>query len=157
MNRSAALPLLALFVAACQASVPDRPTEAPAPPLAAPYEVPPENEAGPTEGRGGQHAPRVRLEEVQGADPARTRASFAVLGRPLQECMAATSGVIRVRIERRGERVEMSVAPGTTLGPNERRCILETLSTLNYENLPPRGIPSDVPATGFTALLRIEW
>jgi len=164
MIRSTPLALLALFILACEPAAPARPSESPEqpPPPAGSYEVPPAppSEAGTAEAGPGEVAtgPHLVVETVEGAELAQTSAIFAGSQRKIQECVPGSSGVIRVRVERRGGgRVEMTVEPGTTLLDTERRCILESLSTLKLDEIRPIGVPSDKAAGGFTALLRIEW
>ena len=101
-------------------------------------------------------APVLVFEKVEGVQAARASAAFAPARRGLGECHAGTGGVLRLRLAAEGGRAHYTIEPATTLGPAERRCVLEALSTVDVEGISGDASPSARPS-GFTALIRLEW
>lgn len=95
------------------------------------------------------------LEPIEGAEAARARAVFASVERRVAECHQG-GGVVRLRFMSRGGNARYSIAADTTLDGHARRCVLETLSTVEIEGISGDASPSARPS-GFSALLRIEW
>jgi hypothetical protein len=90
------------------------------------------------------------------AEAARTRAAFARATPVLERCAPGAGGIIRLTLTGDRERARYAVQPSTSLGPTERRCVLEALSTVEIEGISGDASPSARPS-GFTAHLRIEW
>jgi len=79
----------------------------------------------------------------------------------IEHCRGATGGKLTVRVQRApGGKVVFDAAPGTSLDPRERTCVLDALNSLykegNSTTTPWTG-GSALPPTGFTSLLTIEW
>lgn len=80
----------------------------------------------------------------------------------MSECVPGSGGVLRLRVASGpdGARftIERSslVGPRSPLGPRERRCVLEALSTVDVPSAAADPTPTAKPS-GFTALFRIEW
>ena len=100
--------------------------------------------------------PSIRVETAEGVTADEARTALDPFRTRVLECMPNQSGAIRVRIVRTGDGIRMTIQPGTSLNPLTQRCILETLSTLNYDEAWSRSSPADRPA-GFSTLLRIEF
>lgn len=100
--------------------------------------------------------PAVTVEEIQGVEPAEARAALEPFRARVAECMPNQSGAVRVRIYRAGDAIRISVQPGTSLNPFQQRCVLETLSTLNYDEAWTRSSVGDKPV-GFSTLLRVDF
>jgi hypothetical protein len=102
-------------------------------------------------------APVLVLEKVEGAEAARARAVFASVPRALlRDCHPGEGGVIRLTLTAEDGRARYRVEPATSLGPEARRCVLETLSTVEIEGISGDASPSARPP-GFTAHFRFEW
>jgi len=95
------------------------------------------------------------FEQIEGAEAARTRAVFAPISTRVTACRPG-KGVVHLRLVSDGSKAQYTVGPKTTLVGYERRCVLETLSTLEIE-----GMSGDANAAarppGFTVLFSIEW
>jgi hypothetical protein len=126
-------------------------TEVPLPPARAELAPP---RPGPTAST--PPAPVLVLEEVDGAQPARTSAVLAPAQKALGECHAGTGAVVRLRLASEGGRAHYAIEPATTLSSAERRCVLEALSTVDVDGISGDASPSARPS-GFTALIRLEW
>jgi hypothetical protein len=102
------------------------------------------------------------VEQSEGAETARVRAVLAAAEPRVSECVAGSGGVLRLRLANGpdGARftIERSSVVGrrSPLGPRERRCVLEALSTVDLPSAAADPSPSARPS-GFTALFRIEW
>jgi hypothetical protein len=105
---------------------------------------------------------RLLVEESVGAETARVRAALAAAEPRVGECVPGSGGVIRLRVASGpdGARftIERSSLVGrrSRLGPRQRRCVLEALSTVDVPSATADASPSARPS-GFTALFRIEW
>lgn len=146
-----ALGLLALTPVACAPVADARPATPPAP--AARYRPAP----------GPGPAPLVPttltaglfFDHIEGAEPARARAAFAPMSAKVTECHPG-GGVIRLRLTAAPGTSRYVVEPDTTLDGHARRCILETLSTVEIEGISGDPSPSARPS-GMSALFRFEW
>ena len=98
----------------------------------------------------------LTIEQLDGVDRGRAVAALATVQNRVYECMPDQSGALHVRIIKRGDRTHITIQPGTSLDPRQQRCVLETLSTLNFDDEWNRSSPSDRPA-GFSTLLRIDF
>ena len=56
-----------------------------------------------------------------------------------------------------GEKLAFDVAPGSSLDPTEKKCVLEGLSTIVVDESSTAWAGLNVRPTGFTSLLTIEW
>ena len=95
------------------------------------------------------------FDHIEGAEPTRTRAAFEPLTAKLKECHPG-GGVIKLRLVSLPASSQYAVEPETTLDGHARRCILETLSTVEIEGISGDASPSARPS-GMSALLRFEW
>ena len=99
---------------------------------------------------------RFEVTGISGAEAAQTHAAFAPLKTRLSECRRG-GGVIRLRLVAGPGRARYTVEPDTTLDPRARRCVLETLSTVDVEGLATSDPNRTAQPSGFSALFRIEW
>jgi hypothetical protein len=114
-------------------------------------------ETTPLSGRAaGSPPPALVVETIEGAEAARANATFASARAALGECRPGTGGVLRLRLSAADGKVHYAVEPGTAIGPQTRRCVLEALSTVDVERVSGDASPS-ARALGFTALIRVEW
>jgi hypothetical protein len=101
-------------------------------------------------------APILVLEQLEGVEAGPVNAAFAPATTALAQCHPGSSGVIRLKITAAPGKARYVVVPTTSLGPQTRRCVLETLSTVDVDGISESVSPSARPS-GFTALLRLEW
>jgi hypothetical protein len=141
--------LIAGGVSACAAETPApaAPAAAPEAPKPAPQEVPftyvhPD--------------PVLFFETIEGAEATRTHAAFAPVTKALNQCRPGTGGVIRLKLVAGADKSHYDVHPSTSLDPTARRCVLETLSTVDIDGIWSNGSPSEKPP-GFTTQFRVEW
>jgi hypothetical protein len=100
--------------------------------------------------------PVLSFETIQGAEAERTRAAFAPVTKALSQCNAGAGGVIRLKLVAGDGKANYAVHPSTSLDPRARRCVLETLSTVDIDGIWSGGSPSEKPS-GFTTQFRVEW
>jgi hypothetical protein len=100
--------------------------------------------------------PSLTLRDVEGVEVPRARRALEPVRRQLGQCMPNQSGVVEVRIARVGGATQIAFGSGTELSTSARRCVIDILSTLNYDEQWGRSSPGDRPA-GFVALLRIDF
>ncbi len=101
-------------------------------------------------------APVLVFEHVEGVQAERAHAAFAPARKALGDCRPGQGGVVRLRLATEGGRAQYTIEPASTLGPVQRRCVLEALSTVDVEGISGDASPSARPS-GFTALIRLEW
>lgn len=160
---------LLLLCSGCVAEPDERPpvvptaTVAPSAPRAPSTPLTPLAPLGPisSPGGGGPLAPvrpqaRVFVEQSEGAESARLRAAFAPAEARVSECVSGSGGVVRLRVVARPDGARLTFEPSSALGPRERRCVLEALSTVDVPSAAADPTPTAKPS-GFTALFRIEW
>lgn len=108
-------------------------------------------------------APRCRLTvtDTQGCQPEQVTDMVSPVRSRIEHCRGATGGKLTVRVQRApGGKVVFDAAPGTSLDPRERTCVLDALNSLYKEGAStttPWTGGSALPPTGFTSLLTIEW
>jgi hypothetical protein len=100
--------------------------------------------------------PVLVVEQVSGAEPARTRAVLAPAASATEPCRPGAGGVIRLKLSAADGKARYAVEPSTSLDPAQRRCVLEALSTIEIDGISGDASPSSRPS-GFTALFRLEW
>ena len=82
-------------------------------------------------------------------EPVRTR---------VEHCRATGGGKLLVRVQKTAAgKLAFDVAPGSSLDPTEKRCVLEALSSLDIDESSTAWAGLHVRPTGFTSLLTIEW
>src|SRR6185369_6355695 len=84
---------------------------------------------------GGKHPPRVAFEDIEGAEPARVRAALTPAERALSRCVPNSGGIVRLRIQRRGDQVVYLIASSVAIDPAGRRCVLEALSPIYVDDI----------------------
>jgi hypothetical protein len=99
---------------------------------------------------------RFEVAGIEGAEAAQTHAAFASVKDRLAACRRG-GGVIRLRLVAGPGRALYSVEPDTTLDPRARRCVMETLSTVEVDGLGAGDPNRTGQPSGFSALFRIEW
>ena len=108
-------------------------------------------------------APRCRLTvtDTAGCQPEQVADMVSPVRSRIEHCRGATGGKLTVRVQRvPGGKVVFDAAPGTSLDPRERTCVLDALNSLYKEGdstTTPWTGGSALPPTGFTSLLTIEW
>lgn len=76
----------------------------------------------------------------------------------LEECHAKGGGKVRLRLRRENGRRTFEVVGARSLSPAEQRCVLDSLQRLRDDETPGAlGARPDVPVTGFTSFLTVEW
>lgn len=133
----------AVLVAACGAP----PPPAASPPIA-------------TTATGAQRC-RLTVTDTEGCQPAEVEALVEPVRARIEHCRGASGGKVTIRVRRdpgaRG-RLAFDVAPGTSLDPTERKCVLDALNALqeNESSTAWTG-GAAIPPSGFSSLLTIEW
>jgi len=108
----------------------------------------------PTTVTGADEGTRAAIEPPAAApslmEPVRTR---------VEHCRTTAGGKLLIRVQRApGGKLAFDVAPGSSLDPTERKCVLEALSTLDIDESSTAWAGGlNVRPTGFTSLLTIEW
>lgn len=141
------------------------PHAAPSPSIPAP-DVPRANRMLPVNGGADQNGqpkagpqreePSVSLDQVDGADLARTRTAFASVPGRVKQCAPGARGTLSVRVTYSEDHTKLSVETPGPLDREARHCVLENLSVVDYDGVLPQRNPSDRPS-GFSALVHIEW
>ena len=77
----------------------------------------------------------------------------------LETCHAKGGGKLRVRLKRGADgKRTFELIGAKSLDPTEQRCVLDSLQRLRDDETPGAlGQRPDVPATGFTSLITLEW
>jgi hypothetical protein len=106
-------------------------------------------------------APRCRLTvtDTEGCQPDQIADLVSPVRSQIERCRGASGGKLLVRVRKvPGGRLAFDVAPGTSLDPTEKRCVLDALNSLpqSESSTAWTGGPA-VPPTGFSSLLTIEW
>jgi hypothetical protein len=102
-------------------------------------------------------SPVLFFETIEGAEATRTHAAFAPVTQALSQCRTpGTGGVIRLKLVAGEGKAHYAVHPSTSIDPQARRCVLETLSTVDIDGIWSNGSPSERPP-GFTTQFRVEW
>lgn len=157
---------LALTLAACTfgGGPPHRPEPAPlAPPSAtstaptSPPETPAEPAFGPRAIPADPRLPTVDVEDASGKPRKGPEAALSPVRKQMKECVGGKTGVVRVRVTSSKNRTSMAIEPGSGMTDASNRCVLETLSTIDVDDVLSQGSPSDRPPSGFTSVLRVEW
>ena len=100
--------------------------------------------------------PTVEVEDPSGKPRQGPEAALLPMRQQMRECTSGKNGVVRVRIKTDKNRTSMDIEPGSSLDGATHRCVLESLSTVDVDDVLGRVNPSDRPS-GFTSVLRVEW
>jgi hypothetical protein len=104
--------------------------------------------------RGGVH---LEIEQVEGATASELRAIFQPALEPVRRCLAGSAGKLNVRLTNRSGGLEISVAPGESLSPTARACVLEALTAVYLEATGANVGGPGLPPSGFTSLVSVSW
>jgi len=104
----------------------------------------------------GREVPSLSLEQVEGADLARTRTVFAEVPERVTRCAPGSRGTLSVRVTSTEDHTKLSVETPGTLDRENRRCVLENLSVVDHDGVLSQRNSSDRPS-GFSALIHIAW
>jgi hypothetical protein len=105
-------------------------------------------------------APRCRLtvSDSVGCTTGDVETLIAPARPRLERCRNTAGGKIRVRVHSiGGGKLAFDVEPDSSLDPTEKRCVLDSLSTLGIDESSTAWTGLNVRPTGFTSLLTIEW
>ena len=93
--------------------------------------------------------PQPGTAEASLVEPVRSR---------VEHCRSTAGGKLVVRVQKaQSGKLAFDVAPGSSLDPMEKKCVLEALSTLDVDESSTAWAGLNVKPTGFTSLLTIEW
>ncbi len=106
-----------------------------------------------TEVTGADEGPRASQ------DPPAAPASVAEPVRArVEHCRSTTGGKLVVRVQRApNAKLAFDVAPSSSLDPLERKCVLDALSKLDIDDSSTAWSGFNLPPTGFTSLVTVEW
>lgn len=156
--------VLGLSAVACGGSEPppQAPTSAPAPSgdaassvgAAAPAPTSPASSAAlPASTPRSLKAPVYMIGNIKGRSTDQLGRMFAPTQERVAQCVPGTSGVVRITVESRGSYTLFTIDPNVALDVDQRRCILEALSTLNLDDDPTKRLGPP----GFTSQVMISW
>jgi hypothetical protein len=101
-------------------------------------------------------SPRLVVEHVEAADKRQVQRVFSAAAAHIKECSPHNATILHVRLQGDDAAVRITLEPGLGVNAELRRCVLEALSTVDVDDLASRATLSN-RASGFTALLRVEW
>jgi hypothetical protein len=93
-------------------------------------------------------------------DPPAAPASLAEPVRArVEHCRSTAGGKLVVRVQRTAPngKLAFDLAPSSSLDPLEKKCVLDALSKLDIDESSTAWAGLNVPPTGFTSLLTVEW
>jgi hypothetical protein len=92
-------------------------------------------------------------------DPEAAPASIAGPVRArVAHCRSTTGGKLVVRVQRApNAKLAFDVAPSSSLDPLEKKCVLDALSKLDIDESSTAWGGANLPPTGFTSLVTVEW
>ena len=107
----------------------------------------------------GTPAPRCRLTvtKTEGCEPRDVEVLIAPVRTRVENCRRTSGGKLSIRIRRDAGRLTFEVAPGSSLDPTERQCILDALSTIRDGESSTDWSGGNARPTGFTSLITLEW
>lgn len=93
------------------------------------------------------------------ASPTAPESLVAPVRTRVEHCRATSSGgKLLIRVQKApGGKLAFDVAPGSSLDPTEKKCVLEALSTLDVDESSTAWAGWNLKPTGFTSLLTVEW
>lgn len=102
---------------------------------------------------------RLTVTDSEGCGPRDVEALVAPVRTRIENCRASSGGKLVIRVRKAGGKLGFDVEPGSSLDPREKQCVLEALSTIHDDESTSAtawgGV--NIPPTGFTSLLTIEW
>jgi hypothetical protein len=99
----------------------------------------------------------MQIEDVEGTTASRAGAILGTVTEPVGRCVPSTPGVLNVRLRSQGTRTAVEVAPGSTVDPTTRQCVLDALATLDVSQvIPDDSTPSTSPQR-FASTVSISW
>lgn len=102
----------------------------------------------------------IVVNHAVGRSPAELGRIFAPAQDRVTECAkAGTGGTLLVDVNRAATgSTKLSVRPGASIGPNERRCVLEALSTMEIDDeVNQNRNPGPTPLSGFSSVVTVTW
>ncbi|WP_394832941.1 hypothetical protein LVJ94_41215 [Pendulispora rubella] len=75
----------------------------------------------------------------------------------LRSCLQGSSGKVNVMVTRTENTVHLGFAPDVSLDPTMRHCLLETLSTVDLEEVGGNVGGTTIKPTGYTSVIQVSW
>jgi hypothetical protein len=103
---------------------------------------------------------RISLEPLssEGIEPGRLAAALEPVRQRLTRCLPGSGGKVEIRITRNSDgTLWLNVEPGVSLDPTAKDCVLETLSTVDLEQVGSNVGGTSLPPSGFTSLIQVSW
>jgi hypothetical protein len=75
----------------------------------------------------------------------------------LRSCLQGSSGKVNVVVTREENAVHLGFAPDVSLDPRMRHCLLETLSTVDLEEVGGQVGGTTIKPTGYTSIIQVSW
>jgi hypothetical protein len=97
--------------------------------------------------------------DTEGCEPSQVTDLVSPVRSQIEHCRGASGGKLIVRVRKApAGKLAFDVAPGTSLDPTERKCVLDALNSLpQTESSTAYTGGASFPPTGFSSLLTIEW
>jgi len=100
---------------------------------------------------------RIRTKTTDGTEPKQLGPSLQIVRERLRPCLPGSEGKVNVVLTRRDDVVHLSFAPDASLDPRTRDCVLETLSTVDLEDVGNNVGGTSIPPTGYTSVIQVSW
>ncbi|WP_394843478.1 hypothetical protein LZC95_41330 [Pendulispora brunnea] len=100
----------------------------------------------------------VRLPQRKAEDPSKPLSISLESRRDmLRSCLAGSSGKVNVMVTRVDNSIHLGFAPDVSLDPTMRHCLLETLSTVDLEEVGGNVGGTTIKPTGYTSVIQVSW
>lgn len=108
----------------------------------------------------GPPAPRCRVTvtDAEGCRPQDVEALIAPVRPRMEHCRGESGGKLRVSVRKgAGDKLAFHVEPGSSLDPTEQECVLDALRSILIDESSTAWAGLNVPPSGFTSLITVEW
>jgi hypothetical protein len=103
--------------------------------------------------------PSVQLvvHRADGVEPQKVRSLLTPSLANLHQCAPGSGGKINLELTLVEGRIHVTVAPGDSLDPTLRACVLQALSRIDVDETGSNVPGVTVRPTGFTSLVAVSW
>jgi hypothetical protein len=97
------------------------------------------------------------VHRADGVEPQTVRVLLAPSLGTLHQCAPGSGGKINLEVTAVDGRIHVAIAPGDSLDPTLRECVLQALSRIDDEQTGGDVPGATVRPTGFTSLVAVSW